>query len=155
MSFDPFNPFTQPPRRPQNSRPGTAQGRPQQPSPKDLKAQKKEQRSKVMRYMFNPELGSSLEGIKETHGHFMRLIANIFLQTGLIDAAYPGLRDPKQLKLLTLIETAYRGLEYTREGMPRVLLFAAFVGSLAAVVLAVLIFAVSIMSSSPTPPKAR
>lgn len=154
MSFDPFNPFTQNQRRPPNRGTGAA-SRPQQPNPKDAKAQKKAQRSKVMRYMFNPELGSSLEGIKETHGMFMRLVANIFLQTGLIDATYPGLRDPKQLKLLTLIETAYRGLEYTREGMPRVLLFGAFVGSLAAVVLAVLIFIVSIMSSSPTPPKAR
>lgn len=152
MSFDPFNPFTQPPRRPQNGAQMGARNAGQKPgNNKGTKAEAKAKRSKVLRFMFNPEFGSSFEGFKEAHGLFLRLVANVFLQAGLIDATYPGLSDPQQLKLKTLLETAYRDLQYTREGMPRVLLFYAFVGSMAAVVISLLIFLAHIAQGGTAP----
>jgi hypothetical protein len=145
MSFSPFNPFTQPPPRRPQQRPTAGV---KQKNPKDAG---KEKHGQVLRFLFNPELGQGFESLHQTHGMFLRLIANVFLQTGLIDATYEGLRDPQKLKLVTLIETAYHGLEYTRLGMPRVLLFASFVGSLFAVALSILIFALSLFSTTPAP----
>ncbi|MBI3418649.1 MAG: hypothetical protein HY053_00740 [Proteobacteria bacterium] len=144
MSFTPFNPFQPPP--PQ--RPNFIQ-QPQPPlvdkkgRPIDPRTQK---RREIMRFLLNPELGSGLEGLHETHGMFLRLICNIFLQTGVIDAAYPGIADPKQLTLLSLLHYAASHLEFTQEGMPRVLMFGAFVASLLAMVLTVIFFIVHVLS---------
>ena len=142
MSFSPFNPFTTPPQRgPQRNAAGVKQ------PPKTEKEIARDKRKQALRFMFNPELGQSFDSMKYSHSLFMSLIANVFLQTGLIDATYPGLREPSQLKLTTLLQTAYHGLEFTREGMPRVLLFGSFVASLAAVVFAIFIFALSVISA--------
>jgi|ERR1043166_2621537 hypothetical protein len=100
----------------------------------------KQMRGKVLRYMFNPEFGQSVRHVGETHSLFLRLLANVFLQTRMIDSTYPGLQDESQLKLITLLTTAWRRLEFTQAGLPQVLLFFAFVGSAAAVVLAILAF---------------
>src|SRR5262245_35056044 len=121
MSFRPFNPFVPPP----ENRPTSASGK----KPVDPH---KEDRRKVMRFLFHPELGSGLQGMKETHGLFLRLVCNIFLQTGMVDAAYPGIADPKKLSLASLLKYAYEHLEFTREGMPRVLMFGAFIASMGA-----------------------
>jgi hypothetical protein len=100
--------------------------------------QKKGESRKVLRYMFNPEIGESLKQVGETHSLFLKLVANVFLQTGLIDAAYPGLADPRQLKFHSLVMYAWGNLQFTREGAPQVLLFSAFMGTFVAVALAVL-----------------
>lgn len=140
-----FDPFNQQQNRP---RAGTPTGKPAD--------DKKKKRNQVLRFMFHPELGNSFHEVTEGHVHFVRLIGNLFLQTGLVDATYPGFSDPAQMKLVTLIRTAYNNLEFTREGLPRVLLFAAFVGSMAAVIVAVLLFfltvAAPVQQKMPTPP---
>lgn len=147
MSFQPFNPFSQPQKqKPQGPVAGTKVG--------GTKEEARAKRNKVLRFMFNPELGQGFDSMRETHLVFLGLVANIFLQTGLIDATYPGLRDPKQLKLATLIRTAHEGLQYTRDGMPRVMLFYSFVGSMVAVVLSILVFIITIMSAHPHAPQA-
>lgn len=76
MSFTPFNPFQPPPPRQNYRQPEPLvdkKGRPIDP--------RKQRLREVMRFLFNPELGSGLEGLKETHGMFLRLVSNIFLQT--------------------------------------------------------------------------
>ncbi len=100
----------------------------------------KSQTGKILRFMFNPELGEDLKNMRGQHGHFLKLISNLFLQTGLVDASYIGFVDPNQLGLISLIKEARKNLRFTREGLPQVLLFFAFVGSLAVVGLSVIFF---------------
>jgi hypothetical protein len=139
MSFKPFNPFVPPPQnRPQQ--PVDNKGRPVDP--------RKEQRRKIMRFLFHPELGSGFDGLKETHGLFLRLVSNVFLQTGVIDAAYPGIADPKKLSFVSLMQYAYNNLEFTREGMPRALMFGAFIASLLAVLMAMILFAAHLLGAA-------
>ncbi len=108
----------------------------------------KTQTGKILRYMFNPELGEDIRNMRGQHGHFLKLITNLFLQTGLIDATYIGLADPSRMGLISLIEEAYKNLRFTREGLPQVLLFATFVGSLAVVALSIVFF-IMMLGSSP------
>lgn len=131
-----FDPFNQKPNRPQPPIAGSKI--PQTPQDKKM------QRKQVMRFLFNPELGSSFEGMAQTHSMFLRLMANIFLQTGLIDASFRGFTDPTAMGLASLMREAYKNLEFTKEGLPKVLLFGAFVGSLAAVVLSAILFALAL-----------
>jgi hypothetical protein len=146
-----FDPFNQQKPRPRTGRP--VAGRPVDDPDK---AAAKDKRRKVLRYMFNPEIGQDFRNFNESHTYFVRFIANLFLQTGLVDASYPGFADREQMKLITLIEAAYRNLEFTREGMPRVLLFAAFVGSFVSVALAIVLFVLSLINTpAPVPPPAR
>src|SRR4051812_10919545 len=103
MSYKPFNPFVPPPRPQRREEPVVdKKGRPIDP----IKAQ----RNKVARFLINPELGSGFQDMKQTHGMFLRLVSNIFLQVGLIDAAYPGISDEKKLTLRSLLTYAYRNL---------------------------------------------
>jgi hypothetical protein len=140
MSFRPFNPFVPPPQnRPQQQQVDN-KGRPIDP--------RKEQRRKVMRFLFHPELGSGFEGLKDTHMLFVRLVSNIFLQTGVIDAAYPGIADPTKLSFLSLMKYAANSLEFTREGMPRVLMFGAFIASILAVLMAMALFAAHLFGAA-------
>jgi hypothetical protein len=135
-NFDPFNQL------------GNKQ-RPLAGTPQD--GGKKATRNKVLRYMFNPELGEDFKNFSQNHTQFLKLVANIFLQTGLIDASYLGFTDPSQLGLKSLLETAYRNLRFTRDGMPQVLLYFAFVGSLVVVALSIVFFILS-LGSNPRPP---
>ncbi len=141
-NFDPFN--QQGPFKGQRPIAGT---------PTEQQGKQKSQTSKILRYMFNPEFGEDIKNMRGSHGHFLKLICNIFLQTGLIDAAYPGLADPSQMGLKSLMEYAYRNLRFTREGLPQVLLFFAFAGSLVVVGLSVLFFIISIGSNPGRPPR--
>ncbi len=140
QNFDPFNQQQGGPFKGQRPIAGTPTGN----------QKEKSQTSKVLRFMFNPELGEDIKNMRSSHGQFLKLISNIFLQTGLIDASYPGLADPNRLGLKSLMETAYRNLRFTREGLPQVLLFFAFAGSLVVVALSILFFVLSI-SSNPRP----
>ncbi len=139
MSFKPFNPFSAPPEQKPGAPRFDKKGRPIDPA--------KERARQIRSFLFKPDLTSGLQDLRETHGLFLRIISNVFLQTGLIDAAYPGIADPKKLSLVSLLRYAGSQLEFTREGMPRVLMYFAFVGSLAAVALSILIFALHLMSA--------
>jgi hypothetical protein len=143
-NFDPFN------QQPKNN--GPVAGRRVDKTAKDA-ARKK--RSEVLRYMFNPEFGENLKSMHETHSYFVKFLAALFLQTGLIDAGYPGFADPRQMKLVTMIRSAYRGLRYTREGLPQVLLFYAFAGSFVSVMLALLLFVATVTTPPAQTPMAN
>jgi hypothetical protein len=132
-----FDPFNQQPK-------GQMGNRPMAGTPNNGKNADKSQRSKILRFMFNPEIGEDLKNFRTNHGHFLQLVANIFLQTGLIDASYIGFTDKSQMGLKSLMEEAYKNLRFTREGMPQVLLFVAFAGSLVVVVLSILFFVLSL-----------
>lgn len=140
QNFDPFNQQPGGPFKGQRPLAGIPTG----------EKKEKSQTSKILRFMFNPELGEDIKNLRGSHGQFLKLISNLFLQTGLIDASYPGFADPNQMGLKSLMETAYRNLRFTREGLPQVLLFFAFAGSLVVVGLSVLFFIVSI-GSNPRP----
>jgi hypothetical protein len=150
MSYKPFNPFVPPP-QPQKPKRGPEffdkQGKPIDP--------KKAERRKITRFLLNPEIGAGIQDMKATHGLFLRLVCNIFLQVGLIDAAYPGIADERKLGLRSLITYAFRNLEYTREGMPRVLMFYSFLASIAAMGFAFVIFMLHVMGSSGGHPAAH
>jgi len=138
-NFDPFNQQPKGPFKGQLS--GTPTGK-KKPSTET---------GKILRFMFNPELGEDLKSMRGQHSHFLKLISNLFLQTGLIDASYIGFIDPNQMGLISLIQEAHKNLRYTREGLPQLLLFWAFVGSLIVVGLSVVFFILAI-GSNPAPP---
>ncbi|NDE91455.1 MAG: hypothetical protein EB059_10050 [Alphaproteobacteria bacterium] len=137
-NFDPFN-----------------QQRPLAGRPMEKNGKEKTQTGKVLRYMFNPEIGDDIKNFRQNHTHFLRLITNIFLQTGLIDASYRGLANPDRYGLKELLVHAYRNLRFTREGLPQVLLYFAFVGSLVVVALSIVFFILSLSSHPAAPPVPR
>lgn len=141
-NFDPFN------QQPKGPFKGPLAGRP------TGKQKESTQTGKILRFMFNPELGEDLKSMRGQHSHFLKLIANLFLQTGLIDASYIGFIDPNQMGLVSLIQEAHKNLRYTREGLPQLLLFWAFVGSLIVVGLSVVFFILAV-GSSPAPPPTK
>lgn len=134
QNFDPFN-------QQQN------QQRPIAGTPINNPMDGKKTRGKILRFMFNPEFGEDIRNMRQNHTHFLKLVTNIFLQTGLIDASYQGLRDNSQLGLRSLVETAFKNLQFTKEGLPQVLLFFTFVGSMAVIVMCLLFFMISLGSS--------
>lgn len=139
-----FDPFNQQPGGPFKGQ------RPIAGIPNEPNGKQRSQTSKILRFMFNPELGEDIKNMRGSHDQFLKLISNLFLQTGLIDASYPGFADPNQMGLKSLMETAYRNLRFTREGLPQVLLFFAFAGSLVVVALSIVFFILSI-GSNPRP----
>jgi hypothetical protein len=56
--------------------------------------------------------------------------------------------DPRKLSLIGLLSYAASNLQFTREGMPRVLMFGAFIASLIAVVLSMLLFTVHLLGGT-------
>ncbi len=114
----------------------------------------KSQTGKILRFMFNPEFGEDIKNMGGQHSHFLKLITNLFLQTGLIDATYIGLVDPNRMGLVSLIKEAHKNLRYTRDGLPQLLLFYSFVGSLVVVGLSVIFFIV-MLGTNPSPPHHR
>lgn len=140
-NFDPFN--QRPSQQQQRPIAGVPMGEPNQGN--------KKQGSKILRFMFNPEIGEDFKNLRQNHTHFLQLISNIFLQTGLIDAAYPGFTDPNKMGLRSLLEEAYRNLRFTKEGIPQILLFFSFVGSLIVIGMSLLFFIISLGATPRSP----
>ncbi len=91
--------------------------------------------------LFNPEIGSSVRPLGEALGMFVQIIAMIFAANGLFPRNHPVLLTGKgQLSLSEVIGTAWRGLSFTYEGAPRVILFFAVIGCLVFSALAVATF---------------
>jgi len=99
---------------------------------RDDKNSKGPKKRSILGLMFNPDLGSDIKPIGESVGMFVRLLALIFAMNKLFPKEHPALRgDPAaRLTMRDVIGTAWRGLSFTREGLPQVILFVAVVGTL-------------------------
>ena len=68
----------------------------------------------------------------ETTSIFVQIIAMVFAMNGLFPKNHPGMTgdpdNPVRLRLSDIIRTAWSGLSFTKEGLPKTLLFFAVVG---------------------------
>ena len=99
----------------------------------------KERRS-VLGTMFNPRVGESIRPIGESFTIFVNLIALVFAMNGLFPKNHPALTnepDAPRLHLMDVIRTAWDGLSFTKQGLPKVLLFVAVIGCMVCGVLSV------------------
>ncbi|MDR3423856.1 MAG: DotA/TraY family protein [Alphaproteobacteria bacterium] len=93
------------------------------------KASDQPQKRSILGFLFNPHLGDSVRPMRENAQTFLQLLAMVFAIYHLIPKNYPGLHDDKaRLSLFGILGTAWRRLEFTHEGAPRVILFFAIIG---------------------------
>jgi len=151
MPQKPFDPF-------QNwlKNPGSRQGQPIAGTPREDKPgstpsstvdPRKARRRQVLRFLFHPELGTSFNSMAVSHGMFVRLVTTLFIQAELLPPGYGSGLELQQLKLLPLLAEAYRNLEFSRKGLPKVLFFAAFIGSIGVAVLSVVLFLLALLGT--------
>ncbi|MDR3424352.1 MAG: DotA/TraY family protein [Alphaproteobacteria bacterium] len=98
-------------------------------------------RRSVFGSLFNPHLGESLSPIGQSFSLFVRIIAMIFAMNGLFPKDHPALNtdDNAPLSLSYVLRAAWGELSFTREGLPKVLLFSAVSSALALIALSVCI----------------
>lgn len=91
-------------------------------------------------FLFNPRLGDDIRPIGENISMFVRFIALAFAANGLFPRNHPALlgETGHRLTMGMVISTAYRNVSFTREGLPKAILFFAIVGCLAFSALAVI-----------------
>ncbi len=99
---------------------------------RDDKNDKGPKKRSILGLLFNPEFGSDIKPIGESVGMFVRLVAMIFAMNKLFPKDHPALRgDPSaRLTMRDVVATAWRGLSFTRDGLPQVVIFIAVVGTL-------------------------
>jgi conjugal transfer/type IV secretion protein DotA/TraY len=97
-------------------------------------------------FLFRPYFGDSIKPIGQSMNMFVRFIALLFAMNGMFPKNHPALIDVPgaRLSMREVLSTAYRGLSYTRDGMPQVFLFFATVGSMICAGLAILSLVFSI-----------
>ncbi|MDE2029447.1 MAG: DotA/TraY family protein [Alphaproteobacteria bacterium] len=82
--------------------------------------------------LFNPHLGASVSPLRESTKIFTQLLASVFAIYGLFPKDHPALRDQNaRLPFFSVIRTAWQNVEFTREGLPRAIIFFAVVGLMA------------------------
>ncbi|MDD3289031.1 MAG: DotA/TraY family protein [Alphaproteobacteria bacterium] len=93
-----------------------------------------------MGFMFNPEIGKDIKPIGESISMFVRTIGLIFASNGLFPRNHPALMNEPGARLTMgeIISTSYKGINFTREGMPKAILFFAVVGCLVFSALAII-----------------
>jgi len=99
---------------------------------REKKDSKEPKKRSTFGLLFNPEFGRDIKPIGESMGMFVRLIAMIFASNKLFPKDHPALMGVQGARLTMgeVITTAWRGLTFTREGLPKVILFFAVVGML-------------------------
>jgi len=116
--------------------------RDQRADQKKSETKKRSVAGNVLRYMYAPRIGKNVSEIGRTLGVFPRLLANIFAMQGMFPRNHPALRDESlRLPVSEVFGTAFRSLDWTRAGVPRVLFFVAVVASVIFSVLAFLFVA--------------
>ena len=82
--------------------------------------------------LFNPQLGPAFSPMRESTRIFLHLLAGVFSIYKLLPKDYPGLNDPEaHLTLSDIIASAWQNVRFTREGLPRAIIFFAVVGVMA------------------------
>ncbi|MDE1901949.1 MAG: DotA/TraY family protein [Alphaproteobacteria bacterium] len=104
---------------------------PQAPAPKPKK-------QSVFGLLFNPHLGDSIRPAGEALGMFVTMVAMIFAMNGLFPKDHPGLKGGGRLRLEEVLRTAWGDLSFTRDGMPKVLLFFAVSGGIVLSILSII-----------------
>ncbi len=86
----------------------------------------------VLGFLFKPQLGPALTPMRDTTRIFVHLVAGVFSLYGLFPKTHPALRDETlRLPLQEVIGTAWNSLEFTRDGLSKVIVFFAVVGMMA------------------------
>lgn len=98
---------------------------------------KEKKQSSILGLMFNPRFGDDIKPIGAVITMFVRLVAYIFAINGMFPKNHPALignpspdNPSTHLTLAQVIRTAYGALAFTREELPKIMLFAAVVGTL-------------------------
>ena len=101
-------------------------------NPEPPSSQPKAGRRSAFSLIFKPDFGSSIRPIGEAGAVFVRLIAMIFLMNGLVPKNHPDLKSNAEnnLSLSKILSIAWVGLSFTKEGLPKVLLFFAVIGAI-------------------------
>ncbi len=82
--------------------------------------------------LFNPQLGPAFSPLRESTRIFLHLLAGVFSIYKLLPKDYPGLNDSEaHLTLSDIIASAWQNVRFTREGLPRAIIFFAVVGVMA------------------------
>ncbi len=97
-------------------------------------------RPSILGTMFNPRIGDSLRPLGETTSVFVQLIAMVFAMNGLFPKNHPALLgvEGARLNLSEIFGTAWNSLSFTKEGLPKVILFFAVTGTMIFSVLSVI-----------------
>lgn len=100
----------------------------------------KPQKRSTLGFLFNPDLGSDIRPLRQSFGMFPRLLASIFAINGLFPRNHPAVLGDANasLTLGEVLGTAWANLSFTRQGLPKILLFFAVVGCVVSSVLLIL-----------------
>jgi len=92
----------------------------------------KTKKRSTLGFLFNPRFGDDIKPLGESIKMFVRLIAMIFASNGLFPKNHPALLGDLNVRLTMaeVIATAYQNVSFTREGMPKALIFCAVTGTL-------------------------
>ena len=123
----------------------TFSGKPNSATPAPAK------RRSILGTMFNPRIGDSVRPIGESLNIFTNLLALVFAMNGLFPKDHPALRNEPgvTLRLSDVIHTAWSSLSFTKQGLPKVILFVAIIGGLLCAIFSILtIFAIVFMGQA-------
>lgn len=86
-------------------------------------------RTSFLGAFFNPNLGMSLNALRETGRMFVHLIALIFAQADLIDKRHPAVlgKSQESFGLFDIINLAYQRVEWRQENFAQCAMFVAVV----------------------------
>ncbi len=106
-------------------------------------------------FLLKPDIGGSIRPIGESVSMFVRLIAMIFASSGLFPKNHPALtgalpmNDPSaRLTLMQVVSTGWNSFSFTKEDLPKALMFFAFVGTMGIGVVILFMFLMSLMSGT-------
>ncbi len=109
----------------------------------------------LLGFLFNPDFGSDIRPIRQNFAMFLRMIAVIFASSGLFPKNHPALTgalppdDPRaRLTLMYIINMGWNSFSFTKEDLPKAVMFCAFVGALAFSVMAFFMIAMSLFIGS-------
>lgn len=105
---------------------------------------------KALRFAFNPEVGDQLRPMQESTEIFVNLLAMIFIAMKMFPADHPAYRGihGARLTLPLLIGTVWRDLKFTRQNVPQILIFFAFIASCIFAGVAVFVLLMSIFGTA-------
>lgn len=86
-------------------------------------------RTSILGAFFNPNIGMSLNALRETGRMFVHLIALIFAQANLIDKRHPAVlgKSQESFGLFDIINLAYQRVEWRQENFAQCAMFVAVV----------------------------
>lgn len=89
-------------------------------------------RRSILGTLFNPDIGASLRPLGETTSVFVQLIAMVFAMNGLFPKNHPALQNVggARLTFSEIFSTAWNDLSFTKQGLPKVILFIAVTGTM-------------------------